>query len=76
MKTQLKEIYIVENPGGIPLAVCLSKREALAAKTYFYRCVGYPPHTLVIREAHAYQNGWHQDLLDAHKQLQEKGVIK
>ena len=75
MKQQLKEIYIVENQEGYPLAVCLSKREALDAKTYFTRCIGYTRKSIVIREAHAYQNGWHRDLLDAYKQSQEKGVI-
>lgn len=76
MKTKLTEIYIVEQLTGYTLAVCLSKREALDAKTYFTRCIGYEPKTIVIREGHAYDNGWHRDLLNHHKQMQEEGGIK
>lgn len=75
MKTQLKEIYIVENLGGIALAVCLSKREALDARTYFTRCIGYTRKSIVIREAYAYQNGWHRDMLESYKKSKEKGAI-
>lgn len=74
MKTQLKEIYIVEHLGGYALAVCLSRREALDAKTYFTRCIGYSPKTIAIREAHAYDNGWHRDLLDHDKLMKEGGT--
>ena len=64
MKTQLKEIYIVETLAGYALAICLSRREALDAKTYYTRCIGYSPKTIRIREANAYENGWFRDLLD------------
>lgn len=74
MKIQLKEIYTVEMLGGYTLAVCLSRREALDAKTYFTRIIGYSPKTIVIREGHAYDNGWHRELLDHHKQMQEGGT--
>lgn len=75
MEKELIDIWIVEERRTRNThAVCFSLKEAEDAYKYLTECIGWQNDAFCIREATAYPNGWHRDLLDHYKQMQEGGT--
>ena len=68
MKQQLIDIWNVESrTTNICFACCLSLKEAEDAYEYLTEYVGWSKDALCISEAHAHQNGWYRELIEAER---------